>query len=190
MKVTLFVLILFLPGIASAESVYKSTETSGVPMYTSKPKGSEAKPADLPPIMKAEVKLSDKELSTCTNHGGINCKAGPDEDGSVVCYDGFKAAVTRYRFSCTTPKLEITEISELTREGTFKVVVRNLQAIDAKTPKITFKPDTSTETVTLKGPDLIEAYGVGEFIYSPYADIKLYKSPDAGLLDITCANCP
>ena len=174
---------------AQADSVYKSTDPSGKVVYSSKPKNSTFKPAELPQIAKGEVKLADRELETCHSHGGVNCAWGPDGDGSAICYDGFKGAVTRYRASCTVPKLEVTEVSDLSSEGTFTVFVRNSKSVEAKSPKVIFRPMVGIE-YKISGPPSIEPFGGGEFVYIPADPLSRYPRPDAGQLDLTCANCP
>ncbi len=32
----------------------------------------------------------------CSGHGGVNCDAGPDSDGSVICNDGWKDSSCSY----------------------------------------------------------------------------------------------
>lgn len=34
----------------------------------------------------------------CSYHGGVNCSAGPDYDGSVVCFDGWRGSTVLYSF--------------------------------------------------------------------------------------------
>lgn len=37
------------------------------------------------------------DSGACSNHGGVNCSAGPDTDGSVICNDGWKDSTITYR---------------------------------------------------------------------------------------------
>lgn len=32
----------------------------------------------------------------CSGHGGVNCAAGPDSDGSVICNDGWRDSSVQY----------------------------------------------------------------------------------------------
>src|SRR3990167_138859 len=49
----------------------------------------------------------------CSYHSGVNCGYGPDYDGSIVCYDGWKESNVSYlssaecqaQISCTTSEL-------------------------------------------------------------------------------------
>lgn len=33
----------------------------------------------------------------CSGHGGVNCAAGPDADGSVICADGWQGSSVSYQ---------------------------------------------------------------------------------------------
>lgn len=80
-------LVLFtVPVIAAAEPIYSWKDAQGTVHYSTKASVKEATKADLPPITRANVKVSTAALSTCTNHGGVNCQAGQDTDGTVICY--------------------------------------------------------------------------------------------------------
>lgn len=182
-------LSVFAASSLQAAPVYKSEKEGGVPFYSSKPASGEAKPAELPPIMRGEVKLVKGELVTCSNHGGINCQSGPDKDGSVICYDGFTGASARYRFSCNSPRLEIADVSEPDPKGAFKVSIRNTTSVVAAKPAVLYKPETGPQ-VKLAGPEEIEAFGMAEFLFNPPGSVKPLKKPDLSVIDITCANCP
>ncbi|RIL10248.1 MAG: hypothetical protein DCC75_04780 [Proteobacteria bacterium] len=188
--VSSFLSVLFL-GAAQAGPIYKWQDEQGVIHYSTKPNASNAKPADLPPITRGDVKLAQIRLVSCDGHGGINCKLGADSDGSVICYDGFRGATARYRFSCNSPKLEVSDISGPEDDGTFKVFVRNSKSVTAEEPAVVFKPSQG-QGVKLKGPKEVEAFGMAEFIYSPQLDSTGAASepPTYAQLDITCANCP
>jgi hypothetical protein len=181
--------IVFIFGFAataSADNVYRWTDTQGKVHYSSKAPDKKAKPANLPPIMREKVKAVKSELVTCDKHGGIDCSSGPDGDGSVVCLDGFKNSSTRFRFSCQTAKLEITDISEPEESGAFKVFVRNSKSVVAASPSVVFKSDLG-DKARLSGPAQIEGYGVAEFNYK---GSKPTTRPDMGKLELACLNCP
>lgn len=36
----------------------------------------------------------------CSHHGGVNCGAGPDSDGSVICNDGWRDSSVGYSEVC------------------------------------------------------------------------------------------
>ena len=181
---------------ALAQSVYKWEDEKGNVHYSNTPPEKGAKPVDLPKIMKAEVKIPKEALVSCDGHGGINCEAGADDDGSVICYDGFKEAASRFRFSCSGAKLEIANISDLKKDGSFTVYVRNKKNVAAQKVSVAFKASTGKD-IKLKGPDVVESLGTGDYVYSPggiadqnKGDIDLIDKPDAGQLSVNCSNCP
>ena len=181
-------LLIVAPSSADAKPVYKWKDANGVTHFTSQKPFQGAKPAELPEIMRGEMKLAKTKVLTCKSHGGTDCQAGADKDGSVICYDGFRGATTRFRLTCKSPKLEIMEISDLTEDGTFKVMVRNAKPVDANDANLYYKPELGKE-VRLKGPDNIEAFGVAEFQFFPKdADIPK-KKVELAQLDVTCGNC-
>ncbi len=171
-----------------ADSVYKHTDSSGKIVYTSKPKGAGDKPANLPPIVRGEAKAVTQGLQSCKVHGGINCEAGPDVDGSVICVDGYKESATRFKFSCTTPKLEISEISDSDRSGAFKVFVRNTSSVSADGVMVEYKPDLGAKLI-LKGAVKIGGYESGEYILNTPEDMKVPLSLDRTKLRVFCTNC-
>ena len=87
----IFMILISLPGIAD-QKIYKWVSPDGSVSYSTKKPKAEAEVAKLPPIMRAEVKIPENTLESCESHGGIDCQAGPDGDGSVICMDGFTAA--------------------------------------------------------------------------------------------------
>lgn len=180
------------PSVVYSDPVYTWKDESGVVHYSNARTNKSARPVDLPEIMRGEVKLTKKQGSTCAKHGGMNCHAGPDEDGSVICYDGHRESTERFRFRCTAPKLEIADVGEPKQDGSFSVFVRNSKAVLAMNPKVTFKLDRDRE-VKLRGPPEIDAYGVGEFIYRSDGDKPFLDSvsarPRPSQLQISCANC-
>lgn len=179
---------IFLASGASADPVYRWTDDAGVVHYSTKPSKPGLKPAELPKIMKANMSAPSGKLISCEKHGGINCQAGADADGSVVCYDGFKNASPRFLFSCSSPKLELTDVSEPTKIGGFSVFVRNSKTVPAKKPIVSFLfPDG--RTFNLDGPAEIAPLGVGEFMFSPKPDAVVSKKPNIASLNVSCENC-
>lgn len=179
----------FSSSVSFAQKLYKWTDEKGVVHYSSAPKSRDAQQADLPPIMRGEVKLSSQKLVSCDKHGGINCQAGADTDGSVICYDGFRSASARFRFSCSSPKLEITDISDPGTDGTFSVFIRNSKSVAAQKPSVTLKEGEGSE-IALSGPREIEAFGMGEFSLPKSAAGEIRAKPDLSQLIVTCGNCP
>ncbi len=185
----IFAAISCAPFNASADRVYKWEDEDGVVHYSDRVLDKAASEAKLPPIMRGEVKLGEQKLQSCADHGGIDCQAGPDKDGSVICYDGFTGAATRYRFNCNSPKLTVADISELRSDGSFAVVVRNSKSVAAKKPAVSFLRENGKE-VPLKGPEEIEPFGVAEFTLLNQDAGGLKAKPNAVQLKVTCGNCP
>ena len=44
----------------------------------------------------------------CSSHQGVNCSAGPDFDGSVICYDGWKQSSVAFSFADECKKITTT----------------------------------------------------------------------------------
>lgn len=178
----------YLPA-ASADSIYKSTDKDGRVRYSTRAPSADAKPADLPEIMRGEVKLVDQKLVSCDKHGGVNCQAGADSDGSVICLDGFRESSARFRFTCSTPKLEVSDVSETDVDGGFTVFIRNSKSVDALSPMISVKTKDGAE-LRLKGPDKIAAFAVAEFQFKPESVEKQIPRPNFAEVMIACKNCP
>ena len=175
-------------SVVQAE-VYKWTDASGKDHYSSKPPAKGAKPATLAPIMRGEVKLAPGGQQTCDKHGGINCALGPDQDGSVICYDGFRQAVSRFRFSCAAPKLEISDISKPDKNGGFTVFLRNSKSVAASGAVVKYKP-SSGPPIPLSGPSQIDAFGVGEYQFTPKDPPLVPFVPTIADVIVSCAICP
>ena len=180
----------------SAENVYRWTAPDGTVHYSTTPPNKDAKPAELPKIMKFEMKMPEMKFSSCEGHGGVNCQAGADSDGSVVCYDGFKNSSAPYRFACASPKLAVADISPVDENGSFTVFVRNSKGVAAQKVRVAMKTKTGRE-IALEGPDTVDPSGTSEYHYKPAAGstpaqeaLLLSGKPEAGQISISCANCP
>jgi hypothetical protein len=175
----LFVVINSLTTAACfSEPVYKSTDNRGVPSYSSKPQTKGAEPAKLPNIAKARFSEAKPDKLTCVGHGGIDCQAGADSDGSVICYDKFKDGIQRFAVSCSAAKLSIIPESSKVIAGKFALVLRNNSAVAAKGIKI-----SAVNNTVLDGPLELEPYGSAE--YSSAQPI-----PRDAKIRIACDNCP
>lgn len=184
---------LLISEVAYASPVYRYEDKQGNVHYSTTPPQPDAKPAELPSIMRGEVKLPKVTLVTCDGHGGVNCELGPDADGSVVCSDGFREATNRFRFSCVTPKLEIADITEVEADGSFKVLLRNRKQIPSKATVVSYK-NSEGAVAQLEGPAEVESLGSAEYLYRPLlkkgeAPSLPLKRPDAGDVTVSCANC-
>ncbi len=191
MKNNLFIvsflfLLLSLPTFAE---VYKWVDSEGVVHYSSEKEMPDAEPADLPRINRGELKLGHLKLVSCDSHGGIDCQSGPDEDGSVICLDGFKESSAIYRFTCNSPKLKIANISKLDESGLFTVNIRNSKSVLAKNTTVYVELPEKGE-VELSGPKEIDAYGAGEFKLAEQYTAILTLQPTIADIRVDCANCP
>jgi hypothetical protein len=182
--------VLSICAASYADSVYKSVDSRGRVIYTSKPPAPGAKPATLPKIARqSRVPSAPPGKQTCKGHGDVSCDAGPDVDGSVLCSDGFRDASARFNFTCKASRLEIADISEITKDGTMTVIVRNLKGVEASAARVRMLSDTGDE-ITLKGPVIIEGYGVGEYLYEVPPNAPLRSKPGKAQLTVECLNCP
>lgn len=166
------------------QEIYKWYEKDGTVRYSTWDRGDAAKPEELRPIVRKESPVRAGLLQSCSRRGGINCGAGPDTDGSVICYDGFRDAAPRFRFSCSSPKLSASEVLP-GENGTFVVVLRNSNGVTASGVKVAFKQ--GGKKMPLAGPADIEPFGVGE--YEPPRGAPL-NPPKLSEIELTCANCP
>lgn len=183
------VIVVALEGFAEAQ-VYEWTDPRGVRHFSSEKQGDNFKKADLPPLLrektvKTSIKSSAssvKPLHGCAEHGGIDCQAGADSDGSVVCTDGFRDAVARYRFSCSMPKLSVSEVVPANELGSFTIVVRNESGVVATKPVLTLPESLGKPTVS--GPESITAHEIGEFKV-----VGASSNPKSEEVLIGCENC-
>lgn len=193
LRIVNIIFLLLTSSSIQAQEIYTWKDSSGVTHYSSKAQQKNAKTATLAPITRAEVKLSMKDLQpskdlTCDKHGGINCQAGPDKDGSVVCFDDYREATARFKFTCSAPKLRITDIGKVDAEGNIKVFVRNANAVVAQKPTIWFKLKDA-QPVQLQGPETIGAFEIAEFIFNSGNKNSFMEVPKVSELVLSCANC-
>lgn len=183
--------VLILGHIPSSQAqVYEWTDPRGVRHFSSEKQGDNFKKAVLPPLLREKngAKNDSKKhsgvtsLRGCAEHGGINCQAGADSDGSVVCSDGFRDAVARYRFSCSMPKLVVSELIKGKDAGSFTVIVRNESGVAATKPSLMVP--SSVGSPSISGPDAVPPHEIGEFRVSGAA-----STPKGEELSIRCENC-
>ena len=192
-KVTTYILAVLMSAYAaaaSADQIYQWVDQSGVTHFTNRPQPG-LKPAPLARISRGDFKLARPNLSSCDSHGGVNCDAGADQDGSAICHDGFKQAITRFSYACNAPSLTLADISELKPDGQFSDFVRNKKPVKAQKPLVTFRPDLKSDVEhVLFGPAEIESFGMGEFVFRPAPGDKLSRKPTLAQMTVTCENCP
>ena len=183
------VIVASLPAPLKADPIYSWKDAQGTTHYSSKPVGKDAKLADLPPIMKAEMKIPQSALTTCAKHGGVNCQAGTDTDGTVICYDGFRGSMERFAFTCNAPKLEVADVSEVSTDGSFSVFVRTARGVLATAPEVSVNSITGKQ-FKLLGPDSIEPFALAEFSFGPDPKRPFIQKPTVAQVEVQCMNCP
>jgi hypothetical protein len=174
-----------------AESIFTWTDAEGRTHYSSRKAADDAKVADLPDINKIEFPdISQPKLQSCATHGGIDCSVGPDADGSVVCYDGFREAITPFALHCTNAMLRISEVSTPDSTGAFHVFIRNNSSVTAKSVEVSYTMRDGN-LFLLQGAREIEENGFAEFVFSPPMDVPfIEKEIQLSQLEIRCGNCP
>ena len=60
-------------------------------------------PADLPGVNGPWCFITCSAAGACANHGGVNCMAGADVDGSVICRDSYRDSPEMYDCPATAP---------------------------------------------------------------------------------------
>jgi len=184
----LLFLLLFPATLVLAEGIYSWTDEKGITHYSTSPTSEDAKPAKLPNIMKADVVIPETRQASCDDHGGVDCAAGPDRDGSVICRDGFRGVRVPFRFTCNAARVQIADVSEVDENGQFTVFLRNLESVAARGLSVTFVPGGGEE-VKLNGPQDLDGFAMGEFVYQGSDYIPILNQPDAAQLVVDCLNC-
>ena len=188
-KIVFILLAVFLPFNLQAD-IYKYVDSKGNTHYTTTPPNSGAKPAQLPQIQKVNPAPKVVKDTTCLKHGGIDCQAGADKDGSVICTDGYRDATARFRFSCLEAALSITEPARRNGDGSFTLTVRNSKSTKAYNPNVVFLSNEGNSYV-LEGSGDIEPFGIGEFtlmLPDEERDTEQATLPITQF-KVTCSNC-
>lgn len=164
--------------------VYKWIDQDGVANYSSIKPNEAATPAELPPIVREKATADPIKLSfSCSSHGGINCAAGPDQDGSVICLDGFRDAMTRFKFRCVSTQLTALEIEKA--QDHLSVWVRNEKQVEAVEVAIQMTLPTG-EAIVAEGPSAIAPSELVEFTFK---GIDLDQVYTLAQIQPTCRNC-
>ena len=183
----LFDLITF--QVALSEPVYLGEDAQGRRIYTSKPIGPDSEVVELPPLQhESEASLNGEKLFSCQPHGGIDCKAGQDGDGSVICRDLFRDAAARFADHCSEARLSIGDLISSGSDGAFRVLIRNSAAVDARAVSVSYRPKLG-KRVALIGPTTIEPFGVAEFEFVPSQRLLYGTKPLAAQIMLQCDNC-
>ncbi len=188
-KAFLLLTILIASTCFAQPKIYREVSKEGEVTYTNKKPSKQSKPIKLPEIMKGEYKIDGlKTAETCGAHGGANCALGADEDGSVICFDGFKKASIPFEAQCATAKLRINEISEIDEVGRFKLYLRNSSSIAAKGVVVTFNLPTG-EKKPLEGPEELDGFGMEVYKYDGKPGAGLVRKVTKAHVSVSCDNC-
>lgn len=140
----------------------------------------------------------------------MDCNAGPDADGSVLCLDGFRDAVLPYRFRCleANVKSEMLLFYEGTEQGVrhstanarsnsrrklreIRVIVRNNSAIEAFGLSVELEIPARVKLVKkLAGAEKVEPYGLADYsmVFDESSQLTVYQV--SGLKHrVSCENC-
>jgi hypothetical protein len=124
------------------------------------------------------------ERQTCASHGGVDCARGADDDGSVVCADGFREAASRFAFECTSARLEVVELVRVGKTGGAVVYLRNRAQVAARQVRVALRKGGRFEF--LRGPAVVEGHGMADFHLGDQSEAPPFSVND---LKIICANC-
>lgn len=213
LKLLLLTTSVFWASSAIADDIYRSVNEKGVTVYSSSGSSDQAA-RDLPQIKrtKSVYDLPITDVESCDRHGGIQCASGSDEDGSVVCSDGFREASERFNPTCTEARLEevslqlefnsgkiievkgsqpwlsLKTIADSDRPKSLVFTVRNTSQVEATGVEVTlFHPD-QTKPLPVVGPTNIQPFALEEYRLrelpnsAPYTYYKMRKKLD-------CWNC-
>ncbi len=176
---------------SGSKTLYTWEDERGVQHFTSSKqeavaKGAEVKKADLAPIMRGELKIPATQAVSCVPHGGIDCAAGSDADGSVLCVDGFRDASPRFRFSCSAVHLEVADITVDEDQNIVTVFIRNRSQISAEQVRISLRGKEAN--LALVGPETIEGFGLERYeATAPEGHRASVASKSS--VKVACVNC-
>jgi len=204
---------------AFAQTIYQWVDENGRTHYGNKPKSNNAVAASLPEIQRQDIdktidRIRDSTPRNCINHGGHDCSQGPDVDGSVICYDGYRDARRPYRFACAEARLSINNVQilltpeNLENQGIYRLenlnltesesikgshismLIRNDTGITARNVSVTFKTPQYGH-IKGNGPSTIEPHGVAEYILKTEDVLGYFTVDHAKKLSavVRCENC-
>ena len=173
-----------------AQELYKHEDSSGHIIYSSKPASPDATPVSLPTIGHKDITITQDK--TCSTHGGNGCSLGPDVDGSVICEDGFRDAMTRFNFVCRMTKLSLVN-KVVSDDGILRLIIRNMGAAKAKGIVVYYNThievEGSQEKLIASGPENIEGFQSGDYLLNIPNLLDLTRENIVDKVEITCENC-
>ncbi len=183
-----------MPKNSTSAKIYKWTDQNGKVHFSTTPSSKKAKTAPLPEIKKENYekkigKIKSNTPKNCSTHNGIDCEAGPDSDGSVICNDGYRNAVLPFRFKCLEAKLKVASLE--VEQKQINLTLRNNSPVAAKAVRISisnnkFRRKQRKGLFQAEGPREVEPWSVAEYT------MPLPPLPDFGngiSYRIRCENC-
>jgi hypothetical protein len=202
----------FAPHGAAAEDIYKWTDSQGQVHFSTSPRRGADTPAVLPSIQKENFdsriqQIRDQTPKSCVKHGGIDCKKGPDTDGSILCLDDYRDAVMPFRFACLESRLRVDALAYIGENGLparlppdgsaelyqlrLQLTIRNLSDVTAEGVKVVLSPFMPGEELEAEGPATVEPYAVAYYTV-PLAGKPVRKGVDGkqrSAYRVQCTNC-
>jgi hypothetical protein len=202
------------PARADGQSVYQWTDSDGRIHFSTQPEGRDARQSTLPPLQRENIdeRIRDIKAQTpesCIPHGGIDCNRGADQDGSVICLDGFKDAVMPFQFECREAKLKAEYMisagagDELIPHG--RNLIRKLGGKTPKSLQLTLRNLSGVEAFGIKthivfgrrfqfdatGPEKIPAYGTADYTLSldSISPARTIAEIEQSRYKVECTNC-
>lgn len=161
--------------------------------FSTKPvKGKE--PAKLPEVDKVNIDQQIKRIKAqtpknCASHGGIDCEAGKDGDGSVICMDGFKGSVLSFSKKCGQARLQVDSAKFTENYEYIELFIRNLSPVEAEGIQAYGRVRAQPKKKAF-GPTKVEAYSVGEYKIPLGVRIKDIAPPfRVYSYTLKCENC-
>lgn len=148
---------------------------------------------DLPPIARENIdqKISQIKAETpenCFKHAGVNCAAGADSDGSVVCNDGYRGAILPYNFNCLEANLQVLGF-EIPASGTIRITVQNKSDVAARQVEIFSALTWQGEKVRALGPEQIPPNALEDYEFRGERWTEAEVGNIRKYLKLLCENC-
>lgn len=216
--IILFFIILLSAEFCVADEIYSWTDKNGKVHFSTKPVSPKASKADLPEVKRENLSEKIKEIKSltppnCSSHGGIDCSIGADEDGSVICSDGYRDARLPYRFHCLEVRMTAGNLELMTSEKEIVGIIKRNEALSRSmfdehpdlSLHLVVRNNSSTaafgvevgikapgrEALDAQGPVSIEPYGIGEYhlplkSFEPLLSISKIRQLS---YNVKCTNC-
>lgn len=196
-----------------AQSIYVWTDEEGHKHYSTTPDHPGSVPSNLPQIQRENIEKNIQKLKaetppSCDKHGGVDCSAGADSDGSVICRDDYRNAKLPFRFECLEARLKsefflkvegeekrVKHSQRLGEKLQGKVIqeiylsTRNLSGVQAFGIKAEIRI-AGRAPYPLQGPETIDAYGQSDYLVPPEALTGTnLRDIEQARYKISCTNC-